>query len=79
MTDALAKPKIFTKPIIVGLVCLVLGLVVLKFLPGQWIAWSFLLFLAIKHLALLLVAGGPVYAAVQSWRERRKSKALEGQ
>ena len=78
MADDVAKPKIFTRPIIVGIVCLVLGLAVLKFLPGQWIAWSFLLFLAIKHLALLLAAGGPVYAAVQSWRDRRKARASAG-
>ena len=78
MTDNVARPKIFTRPIIVGIVCLVLGLAVLKFLPSQWIAWSFLLVLAIKHLALLLAAGGPVYAAVQSWRDRRKARAAEG-
>ena len=78
MTEAAAKPKILTRPIIVGIVCLLLGLAVMKFLPSQWIAWSFLLFLAIKHLALLVAAGGPVYAAVQSWRERRKAKTVGG-
>ena len=78
MDEPVAKPKIFTRPIIVGIVCLALGLGVLKFLPGQWIAWSFLLVLAVKHLALLLAAGGPAYAAVQSWRDRRKARAAEG-
>lgn len=63
MTDSPpAKRRIFTRPVIVGLVSLALGVGVLIFMPKQWLAWSLLLLFAVKHLALLAAVGGPAYA-----------------
>jgi hypothetical protein len=48
------------------------GLAVLFLMPKQWLAWSLLLLFAVKHLALVAVAAGPLYAAFAGrWRRHR--------
>ena len=57
-----AKP--FPKrALVVGLTTMAMGLAVLFLMPKQWVAWSLLLVVAVKHLALVAVAAGPLYAA----------------
>jgi hypothetical protein len=41
-------------------------------MPKQWLAWSLLLLFAVKHLALVAVAAGPLYAAFGDRFGRRK-------
>lgn len=76
MPAAPAKP--FPKrALIVGLTTMAMGLVVLLFMPRQWLAWSLLLLFAVKHLALVAVAAGPLYAAFgdRLFRRRRPASA----
>jgi hypothetical protein len=51
------------RAMIVGLTAMFMGLAILFFMPKQWLAWSLLLLFAVKHLAMVAVAGGPLYAA----------------
>jgi hypothetical protein len=72
VTDA--SPKRFPKrALIVGLATMAMGLAVLLFMPRQWLAWSLLLLFAVKHLAMVAVAAGPLYAAFGGRRKRRKT------
>ena len=76
MPDAPAKP--FPKrAVIVGATTMAMGLAVLIFMPRQWLAWSLLLLFAVKHLALVAVAAGPLYAAFgdRLFRRRRPAPA----
>jgi hypothetical protein len=70
MPDATAKP--FPKrAFVVGMTTMAMGLAILIFLPKQWLAWSLLLLFAVKHLALVAVAAGPLYAAFGDRLRRR--------
>ena len=76
MPDTPAKP--FPKrAFIVGATTMAMGLAVLIFMPRQWLAWSLLLLFAVKHLALVAVAAGPLYAAFgdRLFRRRRPAPA----
>jgi len=74
MTDAAKKP--FPKrAFIVGLTTMAMGLAVLFLMPKQWLAWSLLLLFAVKHLALVAVAAGPLYAAFGDRLGRRRATA----
>ena len=76
MTDAAKKP--FPKrAFIVGLTTMAMGLAVLFLMPKQWLAWSLLLLFAVKHLALVAVAAGPLYAAFGDRLRRRRATAAE--
>jgi hypothetical protein len=74
MPDAPAKrfPK---RALVVGLTTMAMGLAVLLFMPRQWLAWSLLLLFAVKHLALVAVAAGPLYAAFGERLFRRRKPA----
>jgi nitrate reductase gamma subunit len=62
MPERASKP--FPKrAFVVGLTTMAMGLAVLFLMPRQWLAWSLLLLFAVKHLALVAVAAGPLYAA----------------
>ncbi|HUO12056.1 MAG TPA: hypothetical protein VMU37_04795 [Caulobacteraceae bacterium] len=63
MTDAAPAKPFPKRAMIVGLTTMAMGLAILIFLPRQWLAWSLLLLFAVKHLALVAVAAGPLYAA----------------
>jgi len=66
-------PKPFPKrALIVGLTTMAMGLAVLFLMPKQWLAWSLLLLFAVKHLALVAVAAGPLYAAFGDRLRRRR-------
>jgi hypothetical protein len=67
--DRKAFPK---RALIVGATTMALGLAVLFLMPKQWLAWSLLLLFAVKHLALVAVAAGPLYAAFGDRIKRRK-------
>ena len=77
MTDVAKKP--FPKrAFIVGLTTMAMGLAVLFLMPKQWLAWSLLLLFAVKHLALVAVAAGPLYAAFgDRLLRRRRAPAAE--
>jgi hypothetical protein len=76
MTDAAKKP--FPKrAFIVGLTTMAMGLAVLFLMPKQWLAWSLLLLFAVKHLALVAVAAGPLYAAFGDRLRRHRAPAAE--
>jgi nitrate reductase gamma subunit len=62
------------RAMIVGLATMAIGLAILIFLPRQWLAWSLLLLFAVKHLALVAVAAGPLYAAFGERLLRRRRK-----
>lgn len=73
-------PDVPTKPfprraLIVGVTTMAMGLAVLLFMPRQWLAWSLLLLFAVKHLALVAVAAGPLYAAFGERLFRRRNPA----
>lgn len=71
-------PKPFPKrAFIVGLTTMVMGLAVLFLMPRQWLAWSLLLLVAVKHLALVAVAAGPLYAAFGDRLRRRRGTVAE--
>lgn len=74
-------PKPFPKRAMkVGLTAMVMGLATLFFMPKQWLAWSLLLLFAVKHLAVVAVAGGPLYAVFGDRpRFRRHRAARRGQ
>jgi nitrate reductase gamma subunit len=74
MSDAPAKrfPK---RALVVGLTTMAMGLAVLLLMPKQWLAWSLLLLFAVKHLALVAVAAGPLYAAFGDRLLRRRKGA----
>jgi len=62
------------RALIVGIVTTAMGLAVLFLMPKQWLAWSLLLLFAVKHLALVAVACGPLYAAFgERLRLRRRT------
>jgi uncharacterized membrane protein len=74
MPDAPAKP--FPKrALVVGIVTMAMGLAILLFMPRQWLAWSLLLLFAVKHLALVAVAAGPLYAAFGDRLSKRRKPA----
>jgi hypothetical protein len=78
MTEPAPKKPFPKRAMIVGLTTMALGLGVLIFMPKQWIAWSLLLALAVKHLALVAVALGPLYAAFgDRLRLRRRTPARQ--
>jgi hypothetical protein len=73
---ATATGKPFPKrALIVGATTMAMGLAVLLFMPKQWLAWSLLLLFAVKHLALVAVAAGPLYAAFGDRLFRRRKPA----
>ena len=77
MTEPARKP--FPKrAMIVGLTTMAIGLAILIFLPRQWLAWSLLLLFAVKHLALVAVAAGPLYAAFGNRLFRRGKARSDG-
>jgi uncharacterized membrane protein len=63
LNDPLASKPFPKRAMIVGLTAMAMGLAILVFMPKQWLAWSLLLLFAVKHLAIVAVAGGPLYAA----------------
>jgi nitrate reductase gamma subunit len=74
MTEPAKKP--FPKrAFVVGLTTMAMGLAVLLLMPRQWLAWSLLLLFAVKHLALVAVAAGPLYAAFGDRLRRRRTAA----
>lgn len=76
MPHADAKP-FPRRALMVGLATMAMGLAVLLFMPRQWLAWSLLLLFAVKHLALVAVAAGPLYAAFGDRLLRRKRAPAE--
>jgi hypothetical protein len=73
MPDPASKP-FPRRAFIVGLTTMAMGIAVLFLMPRQWLAWSLLLLVAVKHLALVAVAAGPLYAAFGD-RLRRTRRA----
>lgn len=76
MTDV-AKRPFPMRAFIVGLTTMAMGLAVLFLMPRQWLAWSLLLLFAVKHLALVAVAAGPLYAAFGDRLRRRRAAATD--
>jgi hypothetical protein len=80
MTDAAPAKPFPKRAMIVGLATMAMGLAILILLPRQWLAWSLLLLFAVKHLALVAVAAGPLYAAFgDRLRLRLRRRGAEGE
>ncbi len=78
-TPSTTQRKPFPKrALVVGATTMAMGLAVLFFMPRQWLAWSLLLLFAVKHLALVAVAAGPLYAAFGERLAGRRKRARAG-